>query len=87
MAFTLTRRHFVHRKQIATLAYEWGKIDRQVKIALAQGEYQRDRVLTEVETEKYLKACPQPWKDCATIILDEASDPVKSLVCVGSTCC
>ena len=25
--------------------------------------------------EKYLKACPQPWRDCATIILDEGFRP------------
>jgi integrase len=55
--------------------FQWGKLDKQVKIALAQGENRRDRVLTEKEEEAYLKACPQPWKDCATIILDEGFRP------------
>jgi integrase len=42
---------------------------------LAAGERQRDRVLAEHETDEYLKACPQPWRDCATIILDEGFRP------------
>ena len=57
------------------MAYQWGKIDKPVKIALAQGERQRDRVLTEDESSKYLEACPQPWRDCATMILDEGFRP------------
>jgi integrase len=57
------------------LAYEWGKVDRPVKVKLATGEHQRDRVLNEQEIESYLSVCPQPWKDCATIILDEGFRP------------
>jgi integrase len=32
-------------------------------------------VLTNDEAAKYLKACPQPWRDCATLILDEGFRP------------
>jgi integrase len=54
---------------------EWGKLERPIKITLAAGERQRDRVLTEGEISKYLTACPQPWKDCATLIVDEGFRP------------
>ncbi|MGA2857368.1 MAG: site-specific integrase [Candidatus Sulfotelmatobacter sp.] len=57
------------------LAFQWGKLDRPLKVALAAGEHQRDRVLNEKEIENYLDACPQPWRDCATIILDEGFRP------------
>jgi integrase len=57
------------------LAFEWGRLDRLVKVTLAKGERQRERVLDSGEIEKYLDACPQPWKDCATIILDEGCRP------------
>jgi hypothetical protein len=50
-------------------------LDRPVKVALATGERQRDRVLNKSEVKDYLCACPQPWKDCATIILDEGFRP------------
>jgi integrase len=57
------------------LAYQWGKIEKPCKVALVAGEHQRDRVLSQDETTRYLNACPQPWKDCATIILDEGFRP------------
>lgn len=44
-------------------------------MTLAKGEKQRDRVLGEDEINKYLAACPQPWRDCATLILDEGFRP------------
>ena len=50
------------------LALEWGKIEKPAKIALAKGERMRDRVLTDKEMVAYLGACPQPWRDVATII-------------------
>jgi integrase len=56
-------------------AFAWGKLEKPCKVTLASGEVQRDRVLTEKESEKYLAACPQPWKDCAAIILDEGFRP------------
>jgi hypothetical protein len=45
-------------RRALTLAEEWGKLDRAPKITLAKGEHQRDRVLTERETNNYLSACP-----------------------------
>ena len=62
-------------RRVLNLAYQWGRLDKPVRVALAPGERQRDRVLTEKESEDYLKACPQPWRDCATIILDEGFRP------------
>ena len=62
-------------RRALNLAYQWGKLDRPIKITLAKGEVQRDRVLTEDEETKYLAKCPQPWRDCATIILDEGFRP------------
>jgi integrase len=51
------------------------RIDRPAKIKLAEGERQRDRVLTAEEQTAYLSACPQPWRDCATLMLDEGFRP------------
>jgi len=62
-------------RRALNLAFQWGKLDKPVKVPLAAGEHQRDRVLTSSEIERYLAACPQPWKDCATIILDEGFRP------------
>lgn len=62
-------------RRALNLAYEWGKIEKPVRITLAPGEKQRDRVLTEHESDVYLKACPEPWRECATIILDEGFRP------------
>ncbi len=62
-------------RRALNLAFDWGKIEKPIKITLAAGEHQRDRVLSADEEAKYLEACPQPWKDCATIILDEGFRP------------
>ena len=62
-------------RRALNLAYQWKKMDRSVRVSLAAGERQRDRVLTADELDNYLKACPQPWQDCATIILDEGFRP------------
>ena len=62
-------------RRALNLAYQWGKIEKPIKVTLAKGERQRDRVLTDDEEIKYLKACRQPWRDCATIILDEGFRP------------
>lgn len=45
------------------------------KITLAKGERQRERVLTEKEVKAYLDACPQPWKDAATVMLGTGMRP------------
>jgi integrase len=62
-------------RRALNLALEWDQLQRQVKIRLAENEHQRDRVLSAEEADKYLSACPRPWRDVATIILDEAFRP------------
>jgi len=62
-------------RRVLSLALKWQKLEKPVRITLAQGERQRDRVLTQDEETRYLNACPQPWRDCATIILDEGFRP------------
>lgn len=57
------------------LAAEWGKLGRRHKISLARGERQRERVLTDDEVSRYLAACPQPWRDAATIMLGTGIRP------------
>lgn len=55
-------------RRALNLAFEWGKLERPVKITLAQGEKQRDRVLNADEWERYIEQCPQPWRDAAMVI-------------------
>ena len=55
-------------RRALNLALEWGKLQTPARIKLAQGERMRDRVLTEAEMQAYLTACPQPWRDAATIL-------------------
>jgi len=57
------------------LAVEWGKLERMPKITLAKGERQRERILTDDEVWRYLAACSQPWRDCATILLGTGMRP------------
>jgi integrase len=60
-----------------SLAVEWGRIEHAAKIVLAKGESERarERVLTDEEVERYLAACPQPWKDAATVMLGTGARP------------
>lgn len=62
-------------RRALNLAYQWGRMEKPVRIFLAKGEHQRDRVLTDEELSGYLGACPQPWRDCATIIAEEGMRP------------
>jgi integrase len=62
-------------RRALNLAFRWNQLDKPVRVALAKGEHQRDRVLTDEELTAYLAACPQPWQDCATIIADEGMRP------------
>jgi integrase len=55
-------------RRALNLAFEWGKLERPVKITLAKGEKQRDRVLSDSEWQRYIEACPQPWRDAAMLI-------------------
>ena len=57
------------------LAYQWGASERPAKITLAKAERQRERVLTDAEVTAYLAACPQPWRDAATIIRGSGMRP------------
>jgi len=57
------------------LAVDWGKLQTRAKITLAKGERMRERVVTDSEMKAYLAACPQPWKDAATIIRGSAACP------------
>lgn len=62
-------------RRALSLAVQWGKLDRMPKVTLAKGERQRERVLTEKEVNAYLSACPQPWKDAATVMLGTGMRP------------
>ncbi len=62
-------------RRALSLAFDWGKLERKPKINLAKGERQRDRVLTDDEATRYVAACPQPWRDVATIILGSGMRP------------
>jgi integrase len=62
-------------RRALNLAFQWGKLDKPIKVTLAAGEHHRERVLTAVEANRYLNACRQPWRDCATLILDEGFRP------------
>jgi len=62
-------------RRALNLAFEWGKLEKPVRIPLAKGERQRNRVLTQVEVALYLDSCRQPWKDAATLILGTGMRP------------
>lgn len=62
-------------RRALNLAYEWGKLDKPVRVPLAKGERQRNRILTDVEIKLYLENCRQPWKDAATLILGTGMRP------------
>jgi integrase len=55
-------------RRALNLAFEWGKLERPVKITLAKGEKQRDTVLSDADWQRYILECPQPWQDAAIII-------------------
>jgi integrase len=62
-------------RRALNLALEWDQLQRPAKIRLAENEHQRDRVLSTQEAERYLFGSPQPWRDVATIMLDEGFRP------------
>ena len=64
---TLNRNLRTLRRALA-LAEEWKMIDRAPKVTLAQGEQQRDRVVTDEEMRRYLTVCMQPWRDIASMM-------------------
>jgi integrase len=62
-------------RRALNLAFEWGKLEKPVRIPLAKGERQRDRVLSDGEVKLYLDNCRQPWKDAAILILGSGMRP------------
>jgi integrase len=62
-------------RRALNLAFKWNVIDKPVRVELAKGEVQRDRVLTAEELTAYISKCLQPWRDCAVIIADEGMRP------------
>jgi len=62
-------------RRALNLACEWAKLERPVKIRMAKGERQRDRVVTEPEFAAYTELCRQPWRDVATLIRLEGMCP------------
>jgi hypothetical protein len=62
-------------RRALNLADEWGKIDRAPKLALAKGERQRDRIVTEPEFLAYRELCRQPWRDVVTVLYGTGMRP------------
>jgi integrase len=62
-------------RRALNLGYKWNQLDKPIKVELAKGENQRERVLTDAELTTYLDACPQPWRDAASIISEEGMRP------------
>jgi integrase len=62
-------------RRALNLAFQWGMLEKPVRVELARGEGQRDRVLTTEETDAYFKVCPQPWADAAFLIVEEGLRP------------
>lgn len=62
-------------RRALNLAFEWGKLDRPVRVPLAKGERRRNRVLTDAEIKLYLDNCREPWKDAAILILGTGMRP------------
>jgi len=66
-------------RRALSLAYQWDKLDRMPKLSLAKGERQRELVLSDAEITLYLEACPQPWRDAATVMLGTGLRPSEVL--------
>jgi integrase len=62
-------------RRALNFADEWGKIDRAPKFALAKGERQRERVVTQAEFLAYRELCRQPWHDVATVLYGTGMRP------------
>lgn len=62
-------------RRALNLAAEWGRTDRRVRIQLARGERQRDRVVTNDEFRLYLEKCSPVWRDAAKILYGEGLRP------------
>jgi hypothetical protein len=73
-------------RRALNLAEEWGKIDRAPKFALAKGERQRERVVTQAEFLAYLELCRQPWRDVATVLYGTGNAARRSLQAPVGAC-
>jgi hypothetical protein len=58
-------------RRALNLAYQWKKLERAVKVGLAEGEHQRDRVLTDQESDAYISRSPADFEgievNCAPV--------------------
>ena len=57
-------------RRMLRLAHEWRDIQRVPRIRLLTGERVRDFVLLRKQEQTYLKACPQPLRDIAVLMLE-----------------
>ena len=57
-------------RRMLRLAQEWRDIQRVPRIRLLSGERVRDIVLSRKQEKDYLKACPQPVRDIAVLMLE-----------------
>lgn len=62
-------------RRALNLAADWGRADRRVRITLARGERQRDRIVSEDEFRMYLEKCPPLWREVATILYGTGMRP------------
>jgi integrase len=62
-------------RRALNLAADWGRIDRRVRITLARGERQRDRVVSDEEFWPYLEKCSPVWRDVATVLYGTGMRP------------
>jgi hypothetical protein len=62
-------------RRALNLAEEWGHIDRVPRLALAKGERQRERIVSQAEFFAYRELCRQPWRDIATVLYGTGMRP------------
>jgi integrase len=78
-------------RELATLrrmlrpAQEWRDIQRVPRIRLLSGERVRDFVLSRKQEKDYLKACPQPVRDIAVLMLETGLRIGEALTWSGGT--
>jgi len=72
-------------RRLLRLAQGWKVLDRVPRIRLLRGERNREFVLSHGLEPTYLKACPQPLRDVAILIL-EACGRAKLSTSRGRTC-
>ena len=71
-------------RRALNLAFEWGKLERPVKITLAKGENgSGTRFLTDADWERYIAECPQPWRDAAISFVAQECALAKLSRCGG----